>query len=138
MQVSTGKLKQDIIVADESAAIKLTLWEDDVGNAQEKNSYELKQMMVKTFNRAKLLSYPKLGGTIVEIDDIGNVTDHDETTLNPGSKDFINAKVGGVSSLNKHNSCLKQYASKVITEIPSKYAIYTNTTCHLFQSLADA
>ena len=84
-------------------------------------------MMVKTFNRAKLLSYPKLGGTIVEIDDIGIVADHDETTLNPGSKDFINAKLSGAYL----TSTILAQNVKFITEIPGKHTRCINAMCRL-------
>ena len=57
VEVSTGKQKQDIVIADKSAAIKLTLWEADIGMLEETQSYKLRQMMVRTFNDVKLLSY---------------------------------------------------------------------------------
>ena len=67
MQVSTGKSKQDLIIAD--IPIKHVV---GGGILEESQRFKLQQMMVKTFNKVKFLSYPKEGGSFVPINDIGD------------------------------------------------------------------
>lgn len=135
IEVSTGKQKQDIVIVDKSAAIKLTLWEADIGMLEETQSYELRQMMVRTFNDVKLLNYPKEGGSFNAIPDIGDTATYDDTIFTPGAKDLDHVTIAGVSNLNKYHSCIK-CSSKIKVDTPSKYARCTNASCRLFQSLS--
>ena len=73
-QVSGGIAKQDITIANSTGVIKLTLWEADIGQVTEDNSYCFKNMMVRSYND---LSMPKDGGSITQCDDIGEVADDD-------------------------------------------------------------
>ena len=71
--VSTGTLKQDVIITDSTGVIKLALWENEVGKLEISNSYELLQMSIHTYNGEKYLTYPREGGNYAKIDDIGDV-----------------------------------------------------------------
>ena len=59
--VSKGKMKQDIIVADESGTIPLTLWEEDIGKLVQYTSYQLNRVQVHKFLGKYELTFPLLG-----------------------------------------------------------------------------
>jgi ssDNA-binding replication factor A large subunit len=76
--VSGGLSKQDVTIADATAAARLTLWESDVHSVREGRSYELSNLVVRSYLGDKYLSMPKEGAQIKEIDDIGDVHEDDE------------------------------------------------------------
>ena len=53
------KMKQDIIVADQTATARVTLWEDNVGAFNEGRSYILKNFVVRVYQST---SYLSMGG----------------------------------------------------------------------------
>lgn len=64
--------KQDVTVADSTAAVKITLWQGSVGCLEEA-SYNLKNLLVRVFKHKKYLSMPREGSQICRIEAIGNV-----------------------------------------------------------------
>jgi len=75
--VSTGKMKQDVIVADHTSTMKVNLWEDYVDFMEDK-SYSLTDFVVREYNCRQYLSMPKEGATIAPIEDIGGVEQPDD------------------------------------------------------------
>ena len=75
--VSTGKMKQDVIVADHTSTMKVNLWEDYVDFMEDK-SYSLTDFVVREYNCRQYLSMPKEGATIAPIEDIGQVEQPDD------------------------------------------------------------
>ena len=75
--VSTGKMKQDVIVADHTSTMKVNLWEDYVHFMEDK-SYSLTDFLVRENNCHQYLSMPKEGATIAPIEDIGGVEQPDD------------------------------------------------------------
>ena len=59
-KVMSGKYKQDVIIANKSGAMKLTVWENEVGLLEEGKCYQLNQMMVKTYQGLKLAAVCKV------------------------------------------------------------------------------
>ena len=53
IDVSGGKRKQDILVADASGNVRLTVWEAEVGNVKEGASYRLGGLMVRDYRGMK-------------------------------------------------------------------------------------
>ena len=70
--VGTGKLKQDVIIADATAKSSVTLWESNVNVMQPQNSYQLNRVLVRIFMGKHHLSIPTAGSTIEEISDVEN------------------------------------------------------------------
>ena len=102
LKVSGGITKQDTVIADDTGAIKLTFWENDIGTIEEGKSYDF---IVRTYNNSKYLSLPKEDAGVKEIDDIGDVAPDDlpddDITV------FHGAEVAGVFSLDHYYACLK-------------------------------
>jgi hypothetical protein len=46
VQIPTGKMKQDVIVGDNTGTTRLTLWEEDIGSMEQGNSYKLQGVTV--------------------------------------------------------------------------------------------
>lgn len=81
-------------MSDATSTTRLTLWQDDIGSLEVDESYEIANLLVKSYNNSKYLTSPKSGYTIKKIDDIGAVDE-----LN-------NAEVAAVSSFSQGLSCL--------------------------------
>ena len=71
VDVSPQLKKQEITVADSTAAIKVTLWEASIDSVQKDKSYKFKNFTVRTYKYEKYISMPKEGAEIIEIDDVG-------------------------------------------------------------------
>ena len=72
-KVSGNLKKQDITIADDTAAERLTLWEGDVGRMEEDECYRLCNIVVRSYQGVKYLSFPKAGADMTTIGDIGDV-----------------------------------------------------------------
>jgi ssDNA-binding replication factor A large subunit len=93
--VPTGKLKQDLIVADSTGTIKLTIWGNEVGKYEIDSSYQLQQMSIRTYNGYKYLNFPKEGGSSTKIGDIGDIAKITNKSQHTSSSDMYihNARV---------------------------------------------
>ena len=130
--VATGKTKQDLVVADKSGVITMTVWEQQVNTFEIGKCYEFLKLMVRIYDQLTSLSYPKEGASFTQIDNLDNVMDHyDEHDLESGL-DYVDIEIGGVASLSKYNTCVK-CSSKVT--IQGKYARCTNGACKMFQAI---
>ena len=102
----TEKMKQDIIVADQTATATVTLWEDNVGAFNEGRSYILKNFVVRMSQSTKYLNMGEDATKIVPIEDIGmvaassDINDEEEVTLH-------NVVIIGVPHLDTHKACLQ-------------------------------
>ena len=94
---------QELIIADSTTAKKCTIWED-VNTLQEGLSYRLCNFMVREYNAKKVISKPRDGATIVEIEEIGAVIDDVETN---GEELLENVQIVGVAQLLKYRSCMR-------------------------------
>ena len=101
--VSGEKSKQDVIIADSGSAAKLTLWEQNIGCLQEGTSYNLSNLVVCTYQKCKYLSWPREGGKMLVIEDIGEVVEDD---LPDDATTIDNAEVVGVVMLEAYFECL--------------------------------
>ena len=102
VDVSPGLKKQEITVADSTAAIKVTLWEANVDSVEEDTSYELKNFTVRIYKHDKNLSIPKEGAHIIEIVDIGTVAQDD---LPDDTTTVSNVKIQG-ARMTSYVSCV--------------------------------
>ena len=100
-------IKQDLVVADKTGCIKLTVWQEEVGKFETNHCYKLDQVVVRIFDGINFISYPKDGAAFAKIPDIGEVhTEYDESQFE-SHNDFHNAVVSGVSRIFKYRSCMK-------------------------------
>ena len=132
--VPTGKQKQDVIIADSTGTIKLTLWGNEIGKLEANTSYQLLRMTICTYNGYKYVNFPKEGGSFTTIDDIGEVATNDNH-LNV-SDNIQDAEICGVSGLFKYKSCLKCKSKAEVTS--AKFARCTNPSCKMLQKVGMA
>ena len=70
--VRTGKQKQEVIVADQTDIIQVTLWEDNVGRLKLEETYYPGNFVVREWGGGKYLAmYTE--STIEKVDDMRNV-----------------------------------------------------------------
>ena len=74
-----GTIKRDVIVADASGVVRVSVWEGHVDVMEKGKCYNLKNFMIQQFQRTKYLTMPKEGASIILIDDIGVVVEQGET-----------------------------------------------------------
>ena len=55
VEIKSNLYKQDIIVSDATSTTRLTLWQGDIDSLENDESYEIKNLMVKSYNNAKYL-----------------------------------------------------------------------------------
>ncbi len=128
VKVSGGFRKQDVTLADSTAAARITLWEADIGRLEDGQSHRLTDVVVQSYQRLKYLSVPKQGATICKIEDIGKVADDDIP------ENFMTASgvtVVGVMSLGKYLSCLA--CKKKVNPTTEKLGKCTN--CSMVQCI---
>ena len=130
--VPTGKLKQDVIIADSTGTIKLTLWGNEIGKFETDASYQLQHMSIRTYNGSKYLNFPKEGGSSTKTDDIGDVAEISDSNQDT-SNDLHNATISGVSRLFKYKSCIKCSSKAEVTS--AKFARCKNASCKMLQKL---
>ena len=82
----SAKNIQEVIVADNTASCKCTLWENAIGSLEEGKSYQLSNFNVQEYNSKKFISTARVGSNIKpinglsvdHIDDVSNVIENDE------------------------------------------------------------
>ena len=104
LNVSGGKTKQDITVADSTSMSRLTLWQENVDTLTQNQSYHISNMVVREHQNQKYLSMACIGTTIEPIDDIGDVV-----PLSDGSQqlEITDATLIGVIQLHSYQACMK-------------------------------
>ena len=125
ISVSGGKRKQDLKVADNSAACKVVLWEEHIGSLAENASCTLYNFVVREYAGVKFLSMAKDGSEIRPISDIGEVTQgdgEDDETMN-------NAVIVAVLQLDGYRSCLRCKA-RVEPTSPPLGQVLESGLCH--------
>ena len=102
--VGSGKIKQDVTIADKTAQATVTLWEQNVDILKIGQSYQLNRLEVRHYLGQYHLSFPSTGASVEPIDDIGPVinepsADSDETLIE-------GVTVLGVQQLDEVYSCI--------------------------------
>ena len=113
-EVSGGKKKQDLVVADSTGSIRLTIWEEVIGLVVEGKCYRFAGMMVREFKGRKFLSTSKTESKVEEIPDIGQVeipekeeVQEEESSSGGLAKLVKEVRVVGVDRLTHYSGCLK-------------------------------
>ena len=104
--VPTGKIKQDVIIADHTGSTTLTLWQNDINLLVQGNSYKLNRMQVHTYLSKKLLTLPLSGGTIEQIDEIQNIELLQPIDEAEEDTQLLNATIIAVNELQTITSCI--------------------------------
>ena len=100
--VRTGKQKQEVIVADQTDTIQVTLWEDNVGRLKLGETYYLGNFVVREWGGGKYLAmYAE--STIEKVDELRNVVNpsHDEEKI------LLDAQIVAVTHLTIQKTCIR-------------------------------
>ena len=96
-------MKQDVLLADDTAVCQCVLWEHDVKRFELNQCYELRNVTIKSFNNAKYLSLSDKS-SVSEAEDIGEVTDCNITDHLDGK--VVIGEIIGVLSYENYSSCI--------------------------------
>ena len=102
VSVTTGKLKQEIVVADETGHTTLTLWEDDIGMISENKSYQFNRIQIYHYLGRTELTFPRFGASAEEIDDLLVVSTYD----NDDVTDLHSVTIVAVNNLETTFICI--------------------------------
>ena len=119
------KLKQDVIIADATAKAMLTLWEVDINMVKEAKSYQMNKLVVRSFLGKQHLSFPPIGSTIEDIDDLQNVVNED-TTPSDEEQQLAAVKVTGIQQIESMYTCINY----IKTIYSSRSRIIVCDTCN--------
>ena len=107
--VGAGKTKQEVLLCDASGSATLTLWEDDVNMLTENKSYQMNQLVVRSFLGKNHLSMPPSGATIDEIEDLEEVKTPSTSSIAEESDDpehLSGVVITGVQQLENVHTCI--------------------------------
>lgn len=108
----SGQLKkQEVTLADCTAACRAVVWESAVGTVKEDQTYKFMNVTIRSFNGAKFISLSPQS-TIEEVADIGEVVDDDVEEGGGGIK-VVKGEVVGVVSCERYVSCMECKAKVV-------------------------
>ena len=105
IDVTGGKKKQDVLVADHSGTCKVVLWENNIGILKQDECYKIQNFVVREYAAIKFLSMGKESSTIIPIADIGEVQHYPHVPDN--IETITNASIVGVLRLDNYKSCLR-------------------------------
>ncbi len=127
--MSSGKKKQDVLIADGSATAKVTLWEEHIGKLAENSCYKLQNFVVREWDATKYLSMTR-DFTVSSIPDIGKVQEADE--YEEILHKLHNAHIIGVSNFDKYKTCLRCKA-RVVPSSTEGFARCPRAECMMLQ-----
>ena len=106
VKLEDGKTKQEVVVADSSGVMIVTLWEEKLDVLVVSKSYKLTQFRIREFNMTKSLSLCRQGSDIEQIPDIGPVQENTED-LKAQTPDYIfKADIIAVKQLETFSACI--------------------------------
>lgn len=107
---SKGLTCQEITVADQSGAARLSVWENEINTLKQGESYRLENVAVREYVGKKFVSTSIKGSIIKPIEDIGQIDDETEVETSadatPG-KHLKEVKVVGLLKFESCNACFK-------------------------------
>ena len=107
VEVTGGKRKQDVVVADSTSSMTVVVWEDHIDSISSDVSYRLEDFMLKEYNMKKFLSMPRNGGKVVEVPDIGDVQSNCTLLDFESVNCLFEAQIVGVPGLELYIACRK-------------------------------
>ena len=118
--------KQEATLTDETASIRIVLWESDIDTFQSRATYRLNKVMVRSFNGQKYLTINKQ----TEVTKSDKTIDRDDEKLLDSHINKVLCPAEGVESIQKFLSCSKCQAS-----VPpsSENKFVQCSTCNLAQ-----
>ena len=106
VKLDRGLTKQDVVVADATGVMTVTLWEERVDSLEPFQCYKLCQFVVREYNMKKSLSLSRQGSSIESVPDIGKVAKDDEVSDSEVIECISEAEIVAVKQLGSFNACL--------------------------------
>lgn len=131
--VGTGKIKQDVTIADATAKATLTLWESNVKKLDNQKSYQLNRVIVRIFMGKHHLSIPPSGSSIDEISDVEDLS-IDTDSSEEEEESVVAATIVGVQQLERNFHCMN--CKKIVD--PSNDTVGICSSCNTTQLLCNS
>ena len=96
--VGGGKMKQDVVIADDTAKTIMTHWDTNIGLLKPLKSYQLNRLIVKAYQGNNQLSFPSVS-SIDEIEDIEDVIEQFTSSEDEGDECLEAITVSGIRKL---------------------------------------
>ena len=72
--IDSKKLKlQELVVADSSGAVRLSIWENEIGSMEQAESYHIENVTIREYSGQRFISTSPQKSEIIPIEDIGPV-----------------------------------------------------------------
>lgn len=116
-QVGSGKIKQDIIVADNTNKATVTLWQPYLNILKAQCSYQLNRLQIKTYQGKRHLSF----SSAPSIDEIENIEDPIEvfTSSDEESDEILSSvTISGIRVLETVYTCINCNKTIPVTDSP--------------------
>ena len=101
---------QELAVADSSGALRLSIWEDEVGQMKQGKSYRIEGATIREYDGQRFLSTSSKRSNIVPIEDIGPLDETLAVQLGESSKSLNQVKdvrVKGIEKFDTYPICFK-------------------------------
>ena len=118
---------QEAVITDESASVRLVLWEGDINKIESRHTYYLKRAIVKDFNKQNYITLNRQ----TEIIESPHSVDRLDENLGQNIKQSLPFPPEGVQSIHRYLSCKKCSTSMVNTD--RKIVKCTAAGCSLSQ-----
>lgn len=106
-----GRTVQNIVIADITASIRISLWQEFVNTVTLGKSYKFTNVTVKAFDGMNTLFTPKQEATIELIEDLEGIQ-----VQSPTSKSLKSARIVAVNSLVSKRSCVACNKGEILSE----------------------
>jgi hypothetical protein len=103
-KLDDGRQVQQVVVADDTTTVELSLWQEFVNTVTLGKSYELSNLIVKMFNDRITLYTPRENAHITQIEDLKNVVSLVQSIKR--TKSLPNSKVIAVSDFSSGFVCI--------------------------------
>ncbi len=105
--MSKGKAlrKQEAVLTDNSATIRLVLWENDISKVSSESTYDISKVVLKEYEKAKYLTLNKSSTIKISQKSISRL-DTPSTEVLPNTQ-CVTFPANGVLSLQRFSSCLR-------------------------------
>ena len=105
-KLNGGLTKQDVVVADATGVMTVTLLEERVNSLEPLQCYKLCQFMVEEFNMRKSLSMSRQGSFTQTMTDIGEVAKDEDACDSEVIDCIYDADIVGVKQLGSFSACV--------------------------------
>ena len=132
---------QEMIVADESGAIRLSVLENEVNSMKQGESYRLENLSVREYVGKKFVSTSTKGSIIKAIPDIGQVDEQTQPRMSadatPG-KHLKDVKVVGLQKFDTYAICFKCSSNLKVAVDEDDEEMGECVRCKMIQRISDA